>query len=193
MKRTPIVLRLFLPATLALLFSTLPIKAQTAPGTPPVKPAAEAPRQLIRNGGFTDGETSWRLEQIAPVQGDFSVTQEGPNNAPCARVELVTPGDAHWKMSFQQFGFKVTAGKRYRVSFMAKATEAHWIDCGLKQHLAPYKGLAYQNPVAIGTSWAPTTLIFKPKESEENARFYLGNMGQTPGTFWFTAISVIEE
>lgn len=82
---------------------------------------------------------------------------------------------------------------RYRVSFWAKSTESRWVSVGFKQHLAPYKGLAHENDVEIGTEWAQVTLLLRPSADETNARFSIGNIGQIPGTFWFTNFLIIEE
>lgn len=176
---------------LSALLLAVPVHAQTSPSS--ANKPLSAPVQILRNGSFEDVTKYWELEQISPAKGDLSVTEEGPNGTRCARVELLTPADEHWKMSLLQKNLKVSATKRYRVSFWAKASERRWVSVGFKQHLAPYKGLAHENDVEIGTEWSQVTLLLRPSADETNARFSIGNIGQIPGTFWLTNFLIIEE
>lgn len=150
-------------------------------------------KQILRNADFTNNVQNWELQQIEPAEGEFTVTDEGPNGSPCARVELLEPGDDHWKMSVLQKGLIVRANKSYRITFMAKADRPRWVSVDFKQHLEPYKGLAGKYDVAIGTSWSQVSLVLKPSGDEENARFSIGNLGMNPGILWFTDFLVVEE
>ena len=158
----------------------------------PVKPES-AKVEIIRNGDFANATKYWQLEQIAPAKGNLSITDEGPGGTRCARVELVSAAEAHWKLSFIQKGLVVALGKKYRVSFLAKANEPRWVSVGLKQHMDPYKSLAHENEVEIGTTWSQVTVVLTPSDSEDNTRFSIGNLGQIKGTLWFSKISIIEE
>jgi len=193
MKQSPTKLSagVFCAALLALVVS--PLQAQTNPPKPPAAKSTASRGEIIVNGSFEEAEKGWRLEQIAPSVGDLSITDEGPKGTRCARVELLTAGDAHWKLSFMQKDLSVTEGKRYRISFWAKADQPRWVWVGFKQHQAPYKGLGSQNDIAIGTTWSQITLVIKPSASESNTRFEIGNLGQILGTIWFTNVSIIEE
>lgn len=188
--------RFILPAlilcvtSLALMSSSA--QAQQAAPAEPVKNTT-AGVEIIRNGDFKTDSENWRLEQVAPAQGELLVVNEGPNGSSCAKVRLVEAGDVHWKLSFIQTGFGVKANKSYRISFLAKANQDRWVSVDFKQHGEPYKGLGGKYDVHIGTSWTAVNLVLKPSADEPNARFSVGNLGQILGTLWFTNFSVIEE
>lgn len=150
-------------------------------------------KQILANADLKENKQSWELQQIEPAKGEFTVTDEGPDGSPCAKIELLEPGDEHWKMSLLQKGLSVHADKSYRITFMARADRPRWVSVDFKQHLEPYKGLAGKYDVAIGTSWSQVSLVLKPSADEENARFSIGNLGMNPGTLWFAEFSVVEE
>lgn len=155
--------------------------------------AASDESGILRNGSFGAGTQGWELEQIAPARGSFTVTQEGPNGTPSARIELLEPADTHWKMSLLQKGLVLRAGKNYRVSFMARGSQQRWVHVGFKQHLEPYEGLGGKNDVEIGATWQQVSLVIQATADESNARFSIGNLGLNPGTIWLTDFSVVEE
>ncbi len=148
---------------------------------------------IIQNGRFENAKLGWELEQISPARGEFSVTDEGPDGNPSARIELLEPADTHWKMSLLQKGLSLRAGKNYRITFMAKGSRQRWVSVGFKQHLAPYQGLGGKNEVEIGTIWKQISLVLEATADEANARFSIGNLGVNPGTLWFTDFSITEE
>jgi hypothetical protein len=183
----------FLPLLLRAFFFVLVVSFSPSVSSAQTNTPKTSGVELIRNGDFEAVTKHWYLEQIAPAKGDFFISDEGPKGERCAIVELLTPAETHWKMSLIQKELKVTAGKRYLVSFWAKSSARRWVSVGFKQHLAPYKSLAFENDVEIGTEWSQITLILKPTESENNTRFSVGNIGQILGTFWFTKFSIIEQ
>lgn len=150
-------------------------------------------KQILGNPDFKENKQNWEFQQIEPAKGEFTVTDEGPDGSSCAKIELLEPGDEHWKMSVLQKGLSVHADKNYRITFMARADRPRWVSVDFKQHLEPYKGLAGKYDVAIGTSWSQVSLELKPSADEENARFSIGNLGMNPGTLWFKDFSVVEE
>lgn len=175
--------------------TTTQLHAETPPAT--VKPAtggaAVTARQIINNGSFEELTAHWELEQHAPALGDLTISDEGPAGAKCAKIELLEAGDAHWKMSLIQKGLTVRSDKRYRVSFQAKADTHRWIAVALGQHLEPYKVLAVNPSVEIGTTWSRVSVLLRPSADEANARFSISNLGQNLGTIWVTDIKVVEE
>ena len=172
-------------------FLTVPVNQRPAAGKSSNDPATES--GIIQNGSFEDAKQGWELEQISPAKGEFSVTDEGPDGKPCARIELIEPADTHWKMSLLQKGLNLHAGKNYRVTFMARGSQQRWVSAGFKQHLAPYQSLGGKNEVEIGTAWKQISLILEATADEANARFSIGNLGVNPGILWFTDFSITEE
>jgi len=166
-------------------------------GSPLVHAETPAPTaatvQVIRNGNFADLTDGWFLEQHATALGDLSVADDGPEGAKAARIELLEPSTEFWHLSFMQKGVKLRSDKRYRISFMAKGDQPRWIAVSLGQHLEPYKVLAANTSIEIGTAWSRVSILLRPTADEENGRFSIGNLGKTIGSLWVTNISVIEE
>jgi len=184
MKSTTLASSLLTLLALAVLGSPL-VHAET--------PAPDAPGQVIRNGNFSDLTDGWEIEQHDNALGDLSIADDGPEGVKAAKIELLEPGTDFWHLSFMQKGVKLRADKSYRISFMAKADQQRWIAVSLSQHLAPYKGLASNNSVEIGTEWNRVSILLRPTADEANGRFSLGNLGKTTGSIWVANISVIEE
>lgn len=155
--------------------------------------APQAGSNVLQNGSFENAKQGWELEQIAPAKGGFSVSDEGPDGNPSARIELLEPADTHWKMSLLQKGLILRAGKNYRITFMARGSQQRWVSLGFKQHLAPYQGLGAKNEVEIGTTWKQISLVIEATADEANARFSIGNLGMNPGILWFADFSITEE
>ncbi len=150
-------------------------------------------RQLLRNGNFDNLLEGWNLEQHSPALGDITITDEGPDGARAVKIELVEPGDDHWKMGFTQYPIALRADKRYRISFMAKADQPRWLAVGLMQHHAPYRVLASNASVEVGTTWARVTILLRPSADETNGRFSIGNLGKIVGSIWVTDVRMIED
>ncbi len=77
---------------------------------------------VLQNSGFENGTSPWSLSQHQGATAIFSIDNNGPyEGASSARVQVNNTNGTDWHIQLNQSNQSITAGKRYRISFAARA------------------------------------------------------------------------
>ena len=79
---------------------------------------------LLLNGAFSNGLTSWNAEQHNNARADFSRTYDFTNGQPSARITVTNADTTGWYIQMNQSNLKLTSNQVYTISFWAKSSPA---------------------------------------------------------------------
>ncbi len=100
----------------------------------------------ITNNEFNSGTTGWSLANQTGNTSTFTVNNtsqlSGTNSA---FINISTATGTNWHIQFLQGSKTIVSGKRYRVSFQAKATANRNASVMVQQTVSPYTGYWLQN------------------------------------------------
>lgn len=119
---------------------------------------------MIRNSGFADGVEGWTVERHDPAAMEASTFDPaGETNAPPGRVlklERISPDGTGWHLQFHQTGLDLEDGRRYTLSFAARAEGEREIgvDCRLDQ--APWTHAGLSASAGLTLQWKRFTYVF---------------------------------
>ncbi|MBL9139800.1 MAG: carbohydrate binding domain-containing protein [Verrucomicrobiales bacterium] len=141
---------------------------------------------LLRNGSFSSGTSSWNLEQHAGAAAAVARTLDNEGTA-SARITVTKPGTEGWHVQFNQPAIPVAQGQLYTLTFAAKADRETQLDVAIMQAHEPWQTIGFAKSFAIGTQWRwfTNTLFGTPTVAlDSNARVNFGGMGSRTGVVW---------
>src|SRR5450759_1366705 len=141
-----------------------PTKTPTpAPSSTPGPTATPAPNNLVQNGSFESGTAPWTLKVVSPAAGslvrDAGSASDGTSSA---KLTISTSSSsAPWNLQFRQDNFSLASGRKYTVTYWAKASASRTIGFVMQQMNSPYS--LYSNQTAsLTTSWQKFSYTFTP-------------------------------
>ncbi|HEY3002243.1 MAG TPA: discoidin domain-containing protein [Kribbellaceae bacterium] len=146
-------------------------------------PAPPPPVNLVTNPEFDNGMTGWTLYADAAAGASASaavVTDAGLSGANALQVTIASPGPDDWRVQVQQ-PRAVTAGKAYKISFMAKAAAAKNIRVAIQQEGGAWKEY-FSQPVSVTTSpatYGPFAFTATTTDATAKLKFYVGGNATT--------------
>ena len=143
---------------------------------------------LLSNGAFNSGLTSWYGEQHNSARATFTRSFDFTNGQASAKVAVTTADTAGWYIQFNQPNLRVISNQAYTVSFWAKSSPATNADVSVMQAHADWAGLGCYQAVSLTTNWQRYTNTFQASASDSNARLNFGSMGDKVATFWFADV-----
>lgn len=138
----------------------------------------------IRNPGFEEGVPPWVF--FADGAGELSVGSPGPASAHAAHIRNDAPGA---NVQLYQPGVALTAGTRYRLTFLACATTGHDMRVSIHKHGSPYTsyGLDGQE-FDLSSAWKRcvtefTAGGFADSTADARVQFQFGPFAQAGDTY----------
>jgi hypothetical protein len=113
----------------------------------------DAPRgpNLIRNADLSAGTDGWTVQNSGEATSTLTVvTEEG---APFLRWEATRAGSQGWHLQLQQPSVPVEAGKRYVLTFRARADAPREISVSLMQQAEPWRTVGASFTVRLNARW----------------------------------------
>jgi hypothetical protein len=167
-----------------------PTKTPTpAPSSTPGPTATPAPNNLVQNGSFESGTAPWTLKVVSPAAGslvrDAGSASDGTSSA---KLTISTSSSsAPWNLQFRQDNFSLASGRKYTVTYWAKASASRTIGFVMQQMNSPYS--LYSNQTAsLTTSWQKFSYTFTPGKADT---VFLGfNVAGSTGTVWIDGVSM---
>ncbi|HEV8253618.1 MAG TPA: cellulase family glycosylhydrolase [Vicinamibacteria bacterium] len=150
-------------------------------GAAPAPPPPSGPVNLVTNPEFDSGMTGWTLYADAPVGASATATvvdNAGLSGANALQVTIASPGPDDWRVQVHQTR-AITAGKSYKISFMAKAAAAKNIRVVIQQEGGTWKEY-FSQPVSVTTSaatYGPFTFNCGTTDATSKLKFYVGGNG----------------
>lgn len=148
---------------------------------------------LLRNGAFSSGTTSWNLEQHSGAAAAVARTLDY-DNAACARITVTKPGTEGWHVQFNQPGLPVAQDQIYTLTFSAKADRDTQLEVAVMQAHDPWQTVGFAKSFAVGTQWRRFTNTFFGSTAnfgtslDSNTRVNFGGMGSRTGIVWIADV-----
>ena len=140
---------------------------------------------LLLNGAFSNGLTSWNAEQHYNAHADFSRTFDFTNAQPSARITVTNADTTSWYIQMNQANLKLTSNQVYTISIWAKSSPATNSSVSVMRAYGDYTTLGFYQGLALTTNWQMFSNSFQAIVTETNARVNFGEMGNKLATFWF--------
>lgn len=146
-----------------------------------------APAQLLQNGSFENGLTSWNFNSTAPAVGKITtVTNTKTQGTYSAKVVVTKASTNRWYVQLMQNNLSLIAGKKYTVSFWAKASKNLTIENTIQQAGGAWTVYS-ANQSALTTNWKLYTYSFTaPTTATAQLAF---NLAKTVGTVWIDNVA----
>jgi len=87
--------------------------------------------ELLANWSFTNGISSWNLEQYDTALVTASVANDGPSGSNAVKLAITATGSAGWHVQFSQAGLQVQSNTSYTLSFWTRCDPPRSFDAGL--------------------------------------------------------------
>jgi hypothetical protein len=130
-----------------------------------------------------------QLRLVAEAEAKASSAVEPSESGGTAvAVEVAKPGLELWSVELQAPGVVFEAGKKYVLTFRAKAAPAKYL------YFVPEKERDAQASVAEGTTlkipekWTECTVVFQVTADANPGRLTITNLGSNPGKFWISDV-----
>jgi len=151
-----------------------------------------AQTELVNNGTFSSGATSWNL-------GTYGGSSSGAVASGEYRILVTTAGTEHWHTQFTQSGLSLQQGKTYEFSFDAykgtqnSGTQSMQVNIGMSgSPYTSYFGGQNQMVTLSTTKTTYTYTITMTLASDVNARVEF-NCGKSTGNFYIDNVSLHEQ
>ncbi len=153
-------------------------------------------KELLTNGDFRQGTRGWTLEITRQAAARWELLQDGgPNGTiPALRVTVERVGAAVWGVMVTQGNLTLTEGRRYRLSFWARASlPSAQVSINLQQSQEPYRILTERTyNIILSDNWHPYTLDLRPMTSDSKVNLHF-IVGFAEVSIWFASVSLEDE
>ena len=166
-----------------------------APAPPASVPNASAatPKpgtEMLANGHFADGMSKWVLEESGAAKGAAEVVPEGQAGKPALRVKVLAVEDHSWHLQVYQTGMRIEKGKRYAMTFWAKAEHPGVITVACNQNHEPWEHETNVK-LPVTTAWTLLHFDFNGPWDDSNVRISFTDLGTVVGQiYWFSDCSI---
>jgi hypothetical protein len=144
---------------------------------------------MVQNGSFESASSPWTLKVTSPAAGSLTTdTTTAADGTASAKVTISTASSAGWNLQFRQDNLNLTAGKKYTVTFSAKASSSRSIEPVLQQQVSPFT-LYVDQGANLTTSWQSYSYTYTA--STTGAVFLGFNVGNYTGTVWIDKVSMV--
>jgi len=132
--------------------------------------------ELILNNDFKNNMNSW-LSWVNPTARATFQSVSGDE-----QINIQNDGEADWHIQLYQKGIKLEQCKRYRVTFVSKATDVQKLSIQLEHQDSPYtcysgKHTFATNPFISTDSCTFDFFMTSPTDTNARLIFFLGNTG----------------
>ncbi len=179
--------------SLVILGIALAVTCTAVPQIRTVKPntATRGASELLVNGDYSKGTQGWTLEQAGNAKGAMTVAKEGPGGATALKVNIQSKGEQSWQVQLHQGGLKIEKGRKYTLTYWAKAARPTVITVNCMQNHEPWEHHGAATEVNLSTKWEKRTFAFSGPWDDKNARITFTNLATAPGAkYWFSKVSL---
>ncbi len=123
---------------------------------------------MLANPQFLSGQEAWTLEQHSPARASFSAQDPaGATNAPPGRAASLTglkPSSASWHLQFHHAGIDLKEGRRYTLTFAARAAQDRDIGVDARLDQPPWSFVGLQSSAQLTTQWKRFSYTFAARD-----------------------------
>ncbi|MEI7578094.1 MAG: cellulase family glycosylhydrolase [Armatimonadota bacterium] len=156
------------------------------------RPVSQKLTELLTNGNYARGMKPWVLEQAGGAKGSMTVTKNGPGGVAALKVSIQNKGEQSWQVQLHQGGLKIEKGRKYTLSYWAKAERPTVITVNCMQNHEPWEHHGAASEVSLTNKWEKRTFSFSGPWDDTNARITFTNLATQPGAaYWFSNVSLV--
>ncbi len=115
------------------------------------------------------------------VSGDYSA---------CVNVDKTTGKD--FDVQLRQLGLALEKGKKFTLSFYAKADRSKKMAVRYSQQIDPYASYGLDKTISLDSQWEKYTIDFISSQTDGHSRFSF-NLGETVGKVWIDQVALREQ
>jgi hypothetical protein len=150
---------------------------------------------LVDNGGFEDGLTGWRLSVTSSGGAQARLDRDARDTASgsgAAHITVVNAGQkTDWHVEFAQYKRHLDTGKRYDLTFSAKASAPRSLGLSTQKDAPDWRHYGLSRQVSLDTAWKKYTVTFQSPETVDDARLQFW-CGSAVGEVWIDDVSLAE-
>jgi endoglucanase len=148
---------------------------------------------MLLNGNFKSGDDHWVIEQQNGAKAKFGIVEEGPNNEPALRIEVLETADEPWRLQLFQRGLQIEKGKPYVLTFWVKSSRNGMLKAICMQDHEPWEH-STEKEVSVSSKWMKVEFPFDGPWDDESARITFTNLGTEVGqVYWIANGSLIQK
>jgi hypothetical protein len=147
-----------------------------------------ADTELIDNGHFDSGKTSWTLDTIQGAKGTLAI-ETGTDGKSAAHITVPEAAAVPYYVQLFQNKLEVKAGQSYHLSFRAKAAPSVGISLNLMVGETPWTNL-WKQDISLTSDWQDYSFDITPGASSPNARVTFSRLGAQPADYWIADVSL---
>jgi endoglucanase len=156
----------------------------------PTIPSKATTDEMMVNGDFGDGLSTWQVEQQNGVKATATVVPEGPNGISAMRLDVQTVADEPWRLQLYQNKIAIQEGKSYTLTFWCKSNRSGSIKTICMQDHDPWEH-STEKELSLSTEWQKEEFTFSGPWDDENARITFTNLATDEGRiYWFANCSL---
>lgn len=147
----------------------------------------------VTNAGFESSDDDWRLDVSGGNSASLTIDNQNPyEESHAARVNVSSASGTSWHIQLRQVDHSITSGKKYEVSFYAKATNNGNMNFLLHLNSSPWTSYVSQG-VALTPYWKKYTYKFTaPVTVNNNIRITAQYGSGGSNTYWIDKVRFIE-
>lgn len=143
--------------------------------------------EMLGNGGFTSGTSSWNLEQHGTARANATVgTYSGRQGV---KIAVTQAGSEGWHVQFTQSGLSLVKGQVYTLSYWARADSTTTVNMGMGLAHDPWSAILSSGRT-LGSSWQYYESSFEASVTDSNTRVVLNGMGNRVGSVYLAGVSL---
>ena len=147
--------------------------------------------EMLSNGTFEAGTHNWVLEMAEGAKGVMTKAKFDPDGKPAIKVKVLNIGEQPWQIQLHQAPMKIDKGRKYTLTYWAKADRVTLMTVNCMQNHAPWEHHGAALETKIGTEWKPQAFSFVGPWDDSNARITFTNLGNVVGQeYWFANCSL---
>lgn len=167
------------------------------PAPTPTRAAAQAVTQavcVLTNGNFEGASFDpWYLQLRNGAQGTLTADTGTNGTAKSARIVITQLGANPWDAQYNHPSVALVTGKKYALSFWARASSARTIALTLQQFDAPFIEV-WTGSAQLTTAWQQFNIVVDyPFSAVTTTPIFRFNLGQSTGTVWIDEVSLCED
>lgn len=142
--------------------------------------------KVIYESDFASGNSDWNLQVGGTAEATFIVEDNK------AKIDVTNVDAEVWRVQFVLNNIALEKGKRYLVSFKARATQDVSISSYLGQSASPWNSYSGYNGFTIGTEETEYLFSFEMTANDDAEARFVFDVGKNVGTTFFQNLKVEE-
>ncbi|MFB9325576.1 carbohydrate binding domain-containing protein [Paenibacillus aurantiacus] len=167
------------------------------PPEPAAKREPQADGNQLYNADFrstTDASgipLSWQFLLNAGGTGSVSVIDDAAEGK-AAKVSIASAGEQLYSVQLTQMPMYIRSGKRYKVTFDAKADASRTIMAKVNQFQKSWKNYSGEQTFTLTTNWQPYEYSFDMRDSTDNNARFEFNLGMNAAAVYLANVKLVE-